>query len=1028
MLKKILAIMALTAWLPGGAFAANLVAHYTFDDGTAADSSGNSYNGTLVGSGVSFSGGYATFSGNGKIDCGFAEKTALCTPVNGTFRDISVACWMRTTSGGANGDMVTRCTDHYNNSYWVGMTGNGANIHTEVPYVANLEYGPVNDGNWHFIVMTYKAAPGNQGGGLTLYVDGANQGFASQYSWGRWDNTSDWHLMIGASQESFWNQYQGDLDDVRIYQGVLSDTEMLRLYNKLTPTLLTVTGITADSKMYDGTTAATIHVGAATLVGVAPGDNVTLDTTLATGVFQDKNAGTNKTVTVTGLALTGADAWKYDLALVTATANISSVPITITADPQSKVVGDPDPVLTYQVTSGSIVAGDSLIGNIVQPAGSNYVAWEGETASYVNGVPTTWGAANDPLASGGAALVAGGTSFSGDPPSSIASWKLIFNTPGSYNLYVRYWCNPPGSTANNSYRNPASFGDSPTFLTSAANSVAGPTDYTVIPEAGSFVVNPGDVGSPLTFKVGTREAGFYLDRLVLSTNSSLSSAGFAALLNTPAGLTRVPGEAVGTYAIQRGTLTGGGNYVITFVGANLTITARVLVLVHATGIVANNKVYDGTQNAVLDASHAALTGVLPGDLVSLDASGAVGLFDNMNVGTNKNVTISGLALTGADAYKYELVQPIYTNANITPLLITVTADPETKMEGAADPALTYQITSGGLLTGDNFTGGLTRSPGEAAGTYPIGLGTLAEPNYAITFVGSSLTITPAILVAHYTFDDGTAADSSGNGYDGTLVGSGVTIGNGYATFSGNGKIDCGFAEQTAMCTPANGVFRNLTVALKMRTTGGGANGDMVTRCTDHYNNSYWVGMTGNGASIHTEATYVANVEWGPVNDGQWHAVVMTYKAASGNQGGGVTLFVDGDKKGFNSQYSWGRWDNTTDWHLMLGASQETFWNQYQGDLDDVRIYQGNLADSEIKALYAPLQITNTVLHGANLLLSGANGTAGAQFRVLSSTNVVAPRGTWLPAVTNSFDTNGNFSVSIPLVPGEQKRFYQISVP
>src|SRR5205085_148081 len=39
-------------------------------------------------------------------------------------------------------------------------------------------------------------------------------------------------------------------------------------------------------------------------------------------------------------------------------------------------------------------------------------------------------------------------------------------------------------------------------------------------------------------------------------------------------LTRVAGENVGTYAITEGTLSAGSNYALTFVGANLTISAR----------------------------------------------------------------------------------------------------------------------------------------------------------------------------------------------------------------------------------------------------------------------------------------------------------------------------------------------------------------------------------------------------------------------------------------------------------------------
>ncbi len=57
--------------------------------------------------------------------------------------------------------------------------------------------------------------------------------------------------------------------------------------------------------------------------------------------------------------------------------------------------------------------------------------------------------------------------------------------------------------------------------------------------------------------------------------------------------------------------------------------------------------------------------------------------------------------------------------------MTVTADPQTKTYGEADPALTYQITSGALVNGDSFTGGLVRAPGENVGSYAISQGTLA---------------------------------------------------------------------------------------------------------------------------------------------------------------------------------------------------------------------------------------------------------------------------------------------------------------
>ena len=80
--------------------------------------------------------------------------------------------------------------------------------------------------------------------------------------------------------------------------------------------------------------------------------------------------------------------------------------------------------------------------------------------------------------------------------------------------------------------------------------------------------------------------------------------------------------------------------------------------------------------------------------------------------------------------------------SVAPRPITVTANPEVKTAGAADPTLTYQVTAGNLVGSDAFSGNLTRDPGEAPGAYPIGQGSLtAGPNYALTFVNSVLLIT-----------------------------------------------------------------------------------------------------------------------------------------------------------------------------------------------------------------------------------------------------------------------------------------------
>ena len=75
---------------------------------------------------------------------------------------------------------------------------------------------------------------------------------------------------------------------------------------------VTISGIAAQNKVYDGTDTAELTGG--TLNGVAEGDNVQLDMTGVTAKFADKAVGTNKAVTVTGsFRLTGEDAYKYTL-------------------------------------------------------------------------------------------------------------------------------------------------------------------------------------------------------------------------------------------------------------------------------------------------------------------------------------------------------------------------------------------------------------------------------------------------------------------------------------------------------------------------------------------------------------------------------------------------------------------------------------------------------------------------------------------------------------------------------------------
>lgn len=183
------------------------------------------------------------------------------------------------------------------------------------------------------------------------------------------------------------------------------------------------------------------------------------------------------------------------------------------------------------------------------------------------------------------------------------------------------------------------------------------------------------------------------------------------------------------------------------------------------------KTYDGTPAATVTAAVDS-DDLISGDSISI--TGLTGIFDNANAGEGKTVTVnaSGKSITGADNYTVTI--PDSATGKIAPKPITVTANAKTKTYGEADPALTYQV-SPALLSGDNLTGALARAAGTDVGTYAIGLGTLANGNYAITFVGADLTITqkesaPTVTMEPYAYGTTPSTPSiSANGSGGTVT-------------------------------------------------------------------------------------------------------------------------------------------------------------------------------------------------------------------------------------------------------------------
>ncbi|MCR4846154.1 MAG: hypothetical protein K5865_05385 [Eubacterium sp.] len=143
---------------------------------------------------------------------------------------------------------------------------------------------------------------------------------------------------------------------------------------EIEPKEISVSGITANDKEYDGLTDAKIDCSSALISGLIVGDEISVE---GSGTFIDKNAGDGKAVLLDNLKLVGDKAQNYvisdTLSQKEATANITQKSLKVTADDISKTYGEKDPELTYS-TEGLVKGEDAssvASGKLVRTAGEN---------------------------------------------------------------------------------------------------------------------------------------------------------------------------------------------------------------------------------------------------------------------------------------------------------------------------------------------------------------------------------------------------------------------------------------------------------------------------------------------------------------------------------------------------------------------------------------------------------------------------------------------------------------------------------
>jgi hypothetical protein len=183
----------------------------------------------------------------------------------------------------------------------------------------------------------------------------------------------------------------------------------------------------------------------------------------------------------------------------------------------------------------------------------------------------------------------------------------------------------------------------------------------------------------------------------------------------------------------------------------------------------------GTQ---LDAS----VGGIPGTFDYTPATGTV-----LQAGSGQMLSVTFMPTDSTD---YSSVTQT-VSINVIPAPLTITADAQTKVYGASDPTLTASYS--GFVNGDTASSltaspTLTRALGENVGSYAVTASGAVDPNYVITYVPGTLTITPAPLTVLVTASpkvyDGTTAEPTFTlGVAGNISGDDVSASGGTASFA-----------------------------------------------------------------------------------------------------------------------------------------------------------------------------------------------------------------------------------------------------
>ncbi len=164
---------------------------------------------------------------------------------------------------------------------------------------------------------------------------------------------------------------------------------------------------------------------------------------------------------------------------------------------------------------------------------------------------------------------------------------------------------------------------------------------------------------------------------------------------------------------------------------------------------------------------------------------------------------------------------------------------------------------------------------------------------------------------------------------------------------------------------------------------------------------------------------------GYVVDGNWHHMALTYDQSAN---GTVTVYVDGVQVGSQANTSAWSWDLNQ--RIELGRSHDAYWQTYNGDMDDFRIYSRMLTDTEITTIATPatsdtLVDTNALKVRYNFDTAGGGQSIAWPAGSLLTSPTLGPTAVWtpVPGAVSPYP----FLPPPPLTPAGTTMFYRVGL-